>query len=163
MRKSKGSTNFKFIVRKSKGSTNPFCIPNTLRNTIANLFLNTSQTLTSPFFSHFASTLLPLWISLPPCDLFIVSPRASVLVPPSVHTPSIPSHLTHPSLSHSTPSFEHRPKAHFSIFIWHGPDGPLLPLRRVALRGRGPPLLGCLVICHHRGLADSPFWGWSAH
>ena len=37
--------------------------------------------------------------------------------------------------------------------------GPLLPLRRVALRGREPLLLGCLVIRHHRGLVDSPFEG----
>ena len=43
----------------------------------------------SPIFPHFASTL-PLRISLPPCGLFIVSPRASVLVPPSVHMPPLP-------------------------------------------------------------------------
>ena len=46
------------------------------------------------------------------------------------------SYLTPPFFSHSTPLFEHRP------------EGPLLPLRRVALRGREPPMLGCLVICH---------------
>ena len=36
------------------------------------------------------SLSLPLRISLPPCGLFIVSPRASVLVPPSVHMPPLP-------------------------------------------------------------------------
>ena len=148
MRKSKGSVNpfstpntSLHTVRKSKGSVKPFRTPNTMRNTIANLFLKTSRTLTPPFFSHFTSTL-PLRISLPLCGLFTVSPPASVLVPPSIHTP--PSHLTPPSLSHSTPPFE------------HGPKGPLLPLRRVALRGREPPLLEYLVICHLRRPPQRP-------
>ncbi|RVW71454.1 hypothetical protein CK203_057572 [Vitis vinifera] len=35
---------------------------------------------------------------MPPCGLFIVSPRASVLVPPSVHTSSPPP----PLASHSS-------------------------------------------------------------
>ncbi|KAL6312654.1 hypothetical protein AAG906_010360 [Vitis piasezkii] len=69
---------------------------------------------------HSASSL-PLRISLPPYGLF--------------------THLTSLSLSHSTPSFEQGPEAHFSIFIWQGPEGPLLILSRVALRGREPPLL----------------------
>ncbi|KAL6321888.1 hypothetical protein AAG906_035594 [Vitis piasezkii] len=73
---------------------------------------------------------------------------ASVLVPPSIHTSSLASHSSVP-FPFDTP-FEHGPEAHFSISIWQGPKGPLLPLRRVALRGREPPLLGCLVIRHLR-------------
>ena len=140
MRKSKGSANFKLTVR----------------NTFSNLFLNTSRTLTPSFFPHFASTL-SLRISLPPYGLFTVSPCASILVPPSVHMPpSLPSHLTPPSLSHLTTSFEHGVETHFSIFIWHGPKGPLLPLHKVTLRGRELPLLGYLVICHLRRPPQRP-------
>ena len=60
------------------------------------------------------------------------------------------SHLTSSSLSHSTPPFEHRPDAHFSIFIWQRPERLLLPIHRVTRRGREPSLLGCLVIHHLR-------------
>ena len=54
------------------------------------------------------------------------------------------SHLILPFFSHSTPPFE------------HGPEGPLLSLRRVALRGREPPMLGCLVIFHLRRPPQRP-------
>ncbi|RVW77243.1 hypothetical protein CK203_043298 [Vitis vinifera] len=72
------------------------------------------------------------------------------------HAPSLPSHLTPPSLSHLTTSFEHGVETHFSIFIWHGPKGPLLPLHKVTLRGRELPLLGYLVICHLRRPPQRP-------
>ncbi|RVW27709.1 hypothetical protein CK203_112460 [Vitis vinifera] len=61
-----------------------------------------------------------------PCENFAGSTLCS--------HPSPLSHLTPPSLSHSTPPLKHGPKAYFSISIWHGPEGPLLPLRRVALQ-----------------------------
>ena len=120
-----------------------------MRNTLANLFLNTSRTLTPPFFpisqapSHCESLChLAVFSQCHPVPLFWFHPLFTC--PPS------PSHHTPPSLYHSTPPFEHGLKAHFSISIWQGPEGPLLPHRIVALRGREPPLLECLVICHLR-------------
>ena len=46
--------------------------------------------------------------------------------------------------------FEHIPKAHLPFSTWHGPKEPFPPSHRVALRGREPHLLGCLVILHLR-------------
>ena len=173
MRKSKGSANFKLIMRKSKGSTNPFRTPNTMRNTLANLFLNISRNLTPPspppqFRKHRPimniSTTLRLLHSVTSC-LCSYSTLCSHTTPPLIsqapshceslyhlaassqchlmplflfhplftHPLPLPSYLTPSSLSYSTPPFEHGPKAHFSFSIWQGPEGPLLPLRRVAL------------------------------
>ena len=81
-----------------------------------NFFFKPSQALTPPFSPQFASTL-SLRISLPPCDLFIVSLRASV--PSTIlshpHPPS--PHLTSPSISHSKSPLS---RAHHP-FISRGP------------------------------------------
>ena len=45
---------------------------------------------------------------------------------------------------------EHGPEAHLPFSIWHGPEKPCPPLHQVALQGREPSLLGCLVILHFR-------------
>ncbi|RVW64415.1 hypothetical protein CK203_062536 [Vitis vinifera] len=66
------------------------------------------------------------------------------------HLFTCPLHLTPPSLLLFNTLLEHRLEAHFSISIWHGPEGPLPPLCRVALRGRETLLLGCVVIRHLR-------------
>ena len=64
-----------------------------------------------------------------------------------LHAP-LASHSSVPLLFNTL--LEHRLEAHFSISIWHGPEGPLPPLCKVALRGRETLLLGCVVIRHLR-------------
>ncbi|RVW98901.1 Retrovirus-related Pol polyprotein from transposon 297 [Vitis vinifera] len=75
--------------------------------------------------------------SFPPSS----SQHLVLFLPPCTSPPSI-------SLSplHSTPPFEHGPEA-ISPFPHGRTEGPSAP-SRVALRGREPPLLRCLVILH---------------
>ena len=141
-------------MQKSKGSANPFHTPNTVWNTFVNLFLNTPWTLTLSFSPHFASTL-PLRISLPSCGFVTVSPRASILVPPSVHTlPPSRISLFHPSLiRHPLSSTNPRPISPFPYGT--DPRGPCCPFAELHFETESLLYSGASWFAtlggHHRG------------
>ena len=133
----------------------PACTLSEIQNGVCEFILKFPPSPNSPIFPPFHkhppianlfatlrplhSVTLSLTHSKPPCKP--TPHRISLLYP-------FPSPIRHsPSSTNPRPTFSS---------IWQGPEGPLLPLRRVVLRGREPPLLECLMIRHLRRPPQRP-------
>ena len=143
MRKVRTPNTISYVVRKPKGFVNQFHTQNTTLCENQEALCENQKTLYHPFLNPWALKS-PFFKHLYHCEslLFLCHLTTSSL---SIRHP-VPC-ISLRRLALQTP-FKHGPKAISQFPTWHGPEKLFSPLHRVALRGKEPPLLGCLVILH---------------